>query len=78
MGGRREERLGGIHSFHFGNSENEPLFPKPKHSFPYKRGNKAKFCASFAEFIVLQEGLFPSTKEKEPISGPIITAANNY
>lgn len=69
-----EEGLGETCVHFFGNFEKEPLFPKPKQPFPCKRRNKGKFCAN-AQFIVLREGISPSTEENEPTPGPITTAA---
>lgn len=74
-GGRTRRDL---YSFVFGNFEKEPLFPKPKQSFPCKRSNKAKFCASSVEFLCCERAFSPSTEEKEPVSGPIMMAANNH
>lgn len=43
-----------------------------------QEGQGSQVLCHFAELTVQQEGLFPSTKEKEPVLGPgIIMAANN-
>ena len=75
----REEEQGYLCSFLFGDFEKEPLFPKPKQSFPCKRQWSHVVCQLCRTDCAARGPFFLLLNKTKPVSGPgIMRAANNY